>query len=414
MLRGHLPLRNAVASSLVRSPSQIPRLHRCRWISTTFVRNACGGALSEDGARSPAFHRCSGSSTLLRCLYGGGRFYATSSSRTPLPPAEDGGDGGEFEFDVMSSVRHDAAVEAAKQSLDHVVAALAPPNAPPAALSKIRAYVQQHPVDTLIIQPQVQITHIENPETGVEEKANLSATDTAEALEQAQLRGLHLVQMGSREGVAFCRLRNERPRLLKLVEAEMEGVDTSSDGVEGEMLDRGASGSEEGGRHGHSRHRQYTKTRELVDHQFRDVVDAHFVGWRSKKMVQDLRKGHPVKATIKDFQSPEAAINKLREMSNAMKAYAEEEGVYHHFTSIVANDREASISFSPASANKSGTIAKTVKHPGEKEWGNALRRMGEACRKAGHSGTYAKSGKLKPRSLGTTMYRVDKYGRRVD
>ncbi|KAK7201204.1 hypothetical protein NESM_000182000 [Novymonas esmeraldas] len=320
----------------------------------------------------------------------------------------------------MAGVRHDAAVETAKKSIDTIVEELAPPNAPPAALEKIRSYLRMHPVDTLILHAEVQITHIENAETGAEDRVNLSPMNITDALEQAQLRKMNLVQMGARgDDLAYCRIRRERPWVWKLVEPEMELVSgltgapmTDASAAAGAQLQQQQQGGDAGPS---DQPRQYLgKTKELIDHAFRDAVDAHFIGWRSKKIAQDIRKGHPVKLTIRDFQSAEAAVHRLREMSNAVRTYAEEQHIYHHFTSIVASDREASLTLSPPTANKSGTVSKTVRHPSEKEWAHALRRMEEACQKAGRSGTYMKSNKLKMRSVGASTYRVDKYGRRVD
>ncbi|CAJ1009395.1 hypothetical protein Q4I28_004709 [Leishmania naiffi] len=321
----------------------------------------------------------------------------------------------------MASVRHDAAVENAKKSLESILEELAPPNASSEALAKICSYLQQHPVDTLILNAEVQITHIENPDTGVEERVHLSPMDIKDALKQAQQRKMNLVRMGARgDDLAYCRIRREQAWVWKLVQPEMDLVsgltgipatDSSVAAQQQEQRQHDASGGDGQA----DRPRQYLgKTKELVDHAFRDAVDAHFIGWRSKKIVQDIRKGHPVKLTIRDFQSPEAAVHKLREMSNAVKAYAEEQHIYHHFTSIVGNDREASLTLSPPTANKSGTFSKTVKHPSEKEWAHTLKRMEDACQKAGRSGTYVKSNKLKMRNVGPTTYRVDKYGRRVD
>lgn len=336
---------------------------------------------------------------------------SSSSPNTASMGEEDAGV--EFVFDPMASVRHDAAVESAKQNVDAVLESLLPPNAPPAAITKVRQYLEQHPVDRLIVAASVQLTHVENPETGLEERMSLSPCTTEEALEQAQLRGMNLVQMGANGEVAFCRIRHEKPWVAKLIEVEMkEVVTTTGDTADGEDAGEAAArGDADGGEHTHPQQRGRAK--QQVDHQFRDVVDAHFIGWRSKKICQDLQRGHPVKITIRDFQSPEAAIHKLREMCNAMRTYAEEKGISHHYTSIIANDREASIAFSPSAGGKSGNAPKQVKHPGEKEWAQSLRRMEEACKKVGRSGTYVKSGVLKPRNVGATMYRTDKYGRRM-
>lgn len=316
------------------------------------------------------------------------RAYATRSSKDR---ADD------FEFDPLASVRHDAAVETAKQSKESIVDSFCPPGAPPSAKHKISEYLDKHPIDSLIVAQEVQITHVQDKETGTEEKMNnLSPCSLDDALEQAQQRGLHLVQMGSREGLAFCRIRDEKPWILQLIAEDMVSVGADAAAGVGES------------------HTAPEQLKRLVDHQFRDVVDAHFIGWKSKKIADDIRNNHPVKLTIKDFQSAEAAMYKLKEMCVAIREFAETKGIFHHFTSIVGNDREASITLSPSSANKSGTVSKTVKHPTEKEWASALKRMQDLCQKAGRSGTYLKSNALKQRNVGATLHRVDKYGRRKD
>ncbi|KEG12517.1 hypothetical protein DQ04_01651080 [Trypanosoma grayi] len=325
------------------------------------------------------------------------RAFATSKGGNG--PTED-----EYVFDPTLSVQKDAAVNVAKRSLDGILQELLPENAPESARQKVVTYLQQHPIDTLITQPKIQITHVEDPESGAETKMSLSPCDLSEALQQAQERSMNLVQMGARGDVAYCRIRHEYPRILSLVSVELEALR----GEEGVEKAGGRIGGSGGDSHADG------KLRELIDHQFRDVVDTHFVGWRSKKIVDDIKKRHPVKLTIREFQSPEAAVTKLREMCQAMQRYAEEKVIYHHFTSIVANEREASVTFSPSLPSAKSNAWKHIKYPGEKEWAHAKKRMEEACRKSGRYGTYSKSSALKPRSLGQTLFRVDKYGRKID
>ncbi|EPY37449.1 hypothetical protein AGDE_06485 [Angomonas deanei] len=297
----------------------------------------------------------------------------------------------EFEFDPLASIKHDVAVESAKQSIDTIVQSFLPEGAPPSAFTKVKQYFETHPIDSLIVEQQVQITHVQNPETGAEEKmGNLSPCDLEEALEQAQERGLNLVQMGSREGTAFCRIRDEKPWVLNLIKEEMASA--------------GVLPAEEGG----------VKLKSMIDHQFRDAVDAHFVGWKSKKIAEDIKRQHPVKLVIKDFQSAETAIYKLQEMTTAIKEYCETKKIYFHYPGITANDREASIILSPSGSARSGTSADTIKCPSAKDWDNALKRMQEACKKSGRLGTYVKANTLKKRNVGTRLFRTDKYGRRVE
>ncbi|AAZ12173.1 uncharacterized protein TEOVI_000684900 [Trypanosoma equiperdum] len=305
----------------------------------------------------------------------------------------------EFVFDPTLSIQKDAAIHTAKKSFETIVLEYVPAHAPEEARQKVKSYLTQHPIDILITQPKVQITHLEDAESGAETKVSLSPCDLPEALQQARERGMNLVQMGARGDVAYCRIRRESARILSLIHTELEALREQEEKQQG----KGRGGVQAAAKMG-----------ELIDHTFRDAVDAHFVGWRSKKIVEDIRRRHPVKLTIKEFQSPECAIGKLREMCQAMQHYAQEKVIYHHFTSIVANDREASITFAPALPMAKSDSWKHIKYPGEKEWTNALRRMEDACRKSGRYGTYAKSNKLKLRSLGQTSYRVDKYGRKMD
>ncbi|KPI83644.1 hypothetical protein ABL78_7316 [Leptomonas seymouri] len=421
MLRSSRPALRVIARAAPNYASAVTTVHRSPRSSAVICAKATAGRSIFSASSLWTCSRFFSAAT--RCLH---------APKHPHIPIQENNDAGlhdeaafNFEFDPLDGVRHDAAVETAKKSVDNIVEELAPLNAPAEALAKIRTYLVQHPVDALILHPEVLITHIENPDTGAEDRVHLSPMDIKSALEQAQLRKMNLVQMGARGNeLAYCRIRRERPWILKMVQAEMEqaggmmgdpaAIRSPSAAVAGATT-AAAEGEVHAPASSPQQHPpQYIgKTKPLIDHPFRDAVDAHFIGWRSKKIVQDIRKGHAVKVTIKEFQSPESAIIRLREMCNAMKAYAETEHVYHHFTSIVANDREASIAFSPPTANKSGTMAKSVRHPTEKEWVNALKRMEDACQKAGRLGTYMKTNKLKMRNMGASLYRVDKYGRRV-
>lgn len=380
------------ATMMTRTTTVAARAFVCsRYATMTAIGAGSGGALRMASSSSSA---ASPLTTSRACHATGGGDRDATTAATGL----------DFEYDPMAGVRHDAAVVAAGRDLDSILEELLPEGAPPAAAEKVRLYLQQHPVDSLITAANVQITHVESPETGLDERASLSPVPLVEALEQSEFRKMHLVQMGCREDVAFCRIRDERPWVYKLIAEEMSAVEAERAALE-EQEQR--VGNRRGGRGSGG-------LKELVDNNFRDLVDAHFIGWKSKKICEDVKKGHSVKLTIRDFQSAETAMHKLREMSNAMKRYAEEKAIWHHFTSIVGNEREASITFSPAVENKAGQISKLVKHPGEKEWAHALKRMQDSCQRSGRIGTYAKTGNLRPRNVGSTMYRTDKFGRRIN
>lgn len=301
----------------------------------------------------------------------------------------------EFFYDPMEGVQRDAAVETAKKSADAVLRELLPSHAPPEAFAKAQKYLLEHPINELIDATMIHITHVANAE-GEEVKAAggmvRSPCDRDTAIRQAREKGLDVVMMARRGDTAYCRIRNEKNHVLHLVKKE---------------LDAAAEAAETAGRP--------SKVKDLLQHQFRDVVDAHFIGWKSKKIVQELKKGYPVKLVIREFQNWEGAILKMKEMCKAIQRVAEGEKVSHHFSSITANANEVSVMFSPSvNRGNSGNKVVQIKHPIEKEWAYAQKRMEDSCRKSGRFGTYMKAPQLKPRCLGETTYRVDKYGRRIE
>lgn len=298
------------------------------------------------------------------------------------------GDGDEeFKFDPTAHLQRESAHANASSNTDRLLQQWLPEGAPEAARSKVAEYLRKHPVDQLILNSTVKITHMENEEGEEAKVSNLSPMPLRDAIESAKERGMHVVQMGEGQGMAFVRIRDEKKRILTMVAEDLSSVTPAAPEKE-------------------------LRLKNSVDHVFRDVVDAHFISWKSKKIVEDMKKLHPVKVGIHQFQSAEAAVQKLREMSNAIKAHAESTNVVHHFTSINASDREVAILFSPSPTGKANA-SKTVKHPGEKEWDHTLKRLQGALQKSGRSGTYHKVDILKPRNMGSMTYRVDKYGRRL-
>lgn len=305
------------------------------------------------------------------------------SNRSPTKSVDDDADDG-FTLNATDILHRQVAQANASANSDALVAMWLPDNAPQPAKDKVLEYLRSHPVDNLIQCSSVLVTHIE--ENGEEKKVNVSEMPLEDAIESAKERGLSVVQMGERDGLAYVRFRNEKNRVLSLVAAELAEIDNTAT--------------------------QSIRLKKATEHVFRDVVDAHFIGWKSKKIVEDLKKLHPVKVGVNQFQTAESAVSKLREMCNAMKQHAEATGVYHHFTSINTSDKEVAILFSPSVQGKNNS-SKSVKHPGEKEWNHTANRLGEVLRKSGRSGTYSKAEVLTPRNMGALPYRVDKYGRRI-
>jgi hypothetical protein len=307
-----------------------------------------------------------------------------------LNSSSNGNTDDEFSFDSTELIQREAALTSVSSNTEKMLQRFLPPNAPESARTKVLNYLKDHPIDQLILCPTVQVTHIED-EAGEEKKAgSLSPMSVKEAIEAAHARGFVVVQMGEANGKAFVRLRNEQKRIMSLI---AEDIAASGSSVEAEP-------------------EQQLRLKKSVDHIFRDVVDAHFISWKSKKIVDDIKKLHPVKVGIQQFQSAESAIAKLREMCAAMKGHAEAGNVFHHFTSVNASDKEIAVLFTPSAQGKENS-AKGIKHPGDKEWNNALARLQGQLRKSGRAGTYAKHDVLKPRNLGAVTYRVDRFGRRM-
>lgn len=299
-------------------------------------------------------------------------------------------DADEYIFDASTLVQREAAEAGAENNLEKILSSWLPEYAPDAAIDKVKAYLAKNPVDELILSPTVQVTHIED-ESGEEKKvSNLSPMTLKEAIENARERGISVVQMAERDGVAFVRIRNEKKRVLEMIAQELSSLESSTPAQPQVNL----------------------RLKNNIDHIFRDAVDDHFVGWKSKKIVDDMKKLHPVKIGIQQFQSADTAVSKLRQMANAIKTQAESLGVWHHFTSMNASDKEVSVLFSPSIQGKANA-SKQVKHPSEKEWNNLVSRLEGALGKSGRMGTYMKMNDLKPRNVGATPYRVDKYGRRI-
>jgi hypothetical protein len=316
----------------------------------------------------------------------------------PTPVAEGGAEDevDAFQFNAAASVEREVAQQNATSQLDAVAASFLPPNPPASAVQKVREYLQKYPVDVLIVCSQVQITHVENDgqETRI---SGLSPCPAEEALAQAKERGMNLVQMTENGGIGYVRIRNEAVRISQLVAADLAAHDASGGGA--------ASTASE---------KPTFRLKDVQVHVFRDAVDAHFIEWKSKKIVTDMRRKHPVKVAIQMFTSPDAAVSKLREMCNAIEREAEDSGVAHHYTGINTTDKELSITLTPTAVSDTAKIKDHIKHPTEKTWNEHCKRLAGIMQRTGRIGTYAKDTTLKPRNIGATLYRKDKYGRRID
>ena len=296
----------------------------------------------------------------------------------------------ESHFDAASSLRRDASAAAQQQSADQLARSVLGPirSRDAALLAKVVAHLTRAPCNSMITAKNVVVTHVENEE-GVEEKQKSTTPMGVEAaLAQAQNVDKDLVQVAYQKAsdTSYCRIRSELSQFLDGSALAAEEEDIAA--------------------------REAAELQELVTHEFRDVADAHFIDWRSKKIVLDVAKRHPVKLVINKFTAPEAAVKKMREMLDRIKLVSElaQPPVPHHHTGVQSSDRSLAVTLSPAPAKG----AAKVKHPTEADWGRVLGQFNKKVQDSGRSGTYRKSDRLKAHATGSRDYRVDRYGRRIE
>lgn len=252
-------------------------------------------------------------------------------------------------FDVTSSLAEQVRAAKQRKSIEGLIAELLPPAAPQEAATALRAYFDGRPINECIEADEIMITHVGG------EARRLPPMPLDAALEAAREQELDLVQMAAsvKDGkrVAFCRIRDERTPAMESVKHLLGAASGGSDKSEAVQL------------------------RALNIHSFSDVCDAHFIGWRSKKIVVELKKRHPVKLVIERFTSAAGALEKMRAMLAAIEEHAKETAVIHHHTGITVSERELSVSLSPDVTASSH--AKGIRHPKQADWQRAQRKFEE-------------------------------------
>jgi hypothetical protein len=300
---------------------------------------------------------------------------------------------------LSASMASEARSWAQANSIDELIAELLPPHkrAPEEARSKLREYFTAKPINNCIRADRIIITHVQDMEGRDERAQGMSPMTLEAALTMAKDNQLDLVQMAFNEkdgySSSFCRLRRER-------EAAMATIQSLLPQERGAVVDSAAATAAA---------EANLPLKEVVHHVFRDAVDAHFIGWKSKKIVGELRRRTPIRLSIEKFVSATAAVRKMREMLDAIKTESLAAGLHHHHTGINASERELAVFLSPTLKSKNKEV--TVKHPSDDDWNRALQRLHTAL---GGKGTVRDDKKLKPRNVGLTTYRKDKYGRRIE
>ena len=336
---------------------------------------------------------------------------------------------GSFAYDPAQSLAIDQTKQAQADRVQSLVsqwmtelgvagASAATPSVIAAKAAVVKRLTTQ-PINDCILCAQVAVTHVQN-DAGEDMRLKMPPAPYAEVrkLIDAEYPGMDLVQFAESGGTAYCRVRKaQREMIATLSTAAGLDADDDDDAPAAAPLDEGPK-------------------RPVVQHVFRDVVDSHFIGWKSTKVVDELKRGHPVKLTIQQFQNAEMAIEKMKEFMDAIKEKATTSQLAHQYTGVHASERELSIMLKslPASAaaaagqkaspvTNSGrskgnassasvvAVGVTIRHPTPQEWDGIGAKMVDACDRNGSKGTYRKSGALKARNLGMRTVRVDKYGR---
>ena len=267
--------------------------------------------------------------------------------------------------------------------------------------NKLRKQLSTTPVNGMITSDEIQITHVEN-EQGEDVKFQLGAMSLRDALAQARDNERDLVQLASNGNKSFCRLRCEKKRFLATVQEELDALEAIATGGKGGRND------------GHKKKKAQTQ------HIFKDVVDAHFIGWKSVKIFNEIKSGHPVKLAIQQFQDPSRAVAKLQEMLAAIKAKADAAAAastdptkaspgLHFYSGIGVSPSELSITLQPVT--DSNSKVKQTRHPQPKEWAQTEQKLESLT---GGRGTYRKSTNLVAKNIGAREFRTDKFGRRIE
>lgn len=310
---------------------------------------------------------------------------------------------GGFEFtpDLVSEAK-----ELSKGELmEKIMAEWLPEYANDEMRQRLRKHLVAFPINEMITSDEIQITHVEN-EAGEDVKFQLGTMTLQDALQQARDNERDLVQLASNGGKAFCRLRAERKRFMSTIQEDLDALEAAANGGKG-------SGSA-----------NKRKPKPPTHHIFKDVVDAHFIGWKSVKIFNEIKAGHAVKLSIQQFQNPEMAVAKMQEMLAAIKSKADAAAAaassnpaeahkavpgLHFYTGIGVSGSELSITLQPVlDANSK---VKQTRHPLPKDWAQTEQRLLAAT---GGKGTYRKSNVLVAKNVGAREFRTDKFGRRIE
>ena len=279
-----------------------------------------------------------------------------------------------FEFDASASLQQDAREATTQLGAEELARRVVPAHFTIAQHQGVIDHLRQTPVNDMITAEKVVITHVENDEgEEVAQSGPRREIELTDALERAKDANKDLVQFAFNEknNTAYCRIRGEIEKLLKKMNAS--SPDGSADGAADDSPIQAAD-----------------KLQQMCEIEFSDRVDAHFIDWKSKKIVIDIYKGHPVQLRIRKFASVSTAVPKMREFLSRIRQYAElsQPMIPHHHTGISVSDKMISVTLMPSSVVQ-GKVPQ-VKHPSENDWSKGTKRFMSAMEASGQEGTFVK------------------------
>ena len=259
------------------------------------------------------------------------------------------------------------------------------------AVDGVRKYFLSHKINRYIPCEKVRITSVEVDGKLTDGYIDRNAAYTIDdAIALAEKVKSDLVMMAEKDGVAYCKIKDEKKRALEHISHLLKRTD------EVEKQSR------------YDAHKQKSaKVEEII---FRDIIDSQAIDWKSKYAVQALKRFRPVKLICEKFSSPRGVVDKLSEFLSKIRGWAEADNVVYNAMQVSVSDRSFTVIIQPSSN------AKEIKQPGKSDWDKVMQRFKTAFDKSGRDdvGTWHQRQKLKARASGFRMYRTDKYGRKIE
>ena len=259
------------------------------------------------------------------------------------------------------------------------------------AIDALRGYFLKNKINNFIPCEKVRITHIETNDQSANQTIDRNLTySIEEAIAIAEQGGNDLVMMAEKDGVAFCKIKNEKKRALQQIENLLTQTDVSRNANTHELPRAKAM-----------------KTEEFI---FRDVIDTQAIEWKSKYAMQALKKNRQVKLICEKFSSPRIVVEKLQQFLEKIRDFSQTENIAYNAMQLSASDRTFVVTLTPTQ------ISKGIRNPGRAEWDKVMQRFQNAFDRCGRDnvGTWQTRHKKKATRTGPSLFRTDKFGNRID